>query len=174
MDPELKRELGYVGAIFVVLLALVGLMAGMSALGIDDQTRTDVQTGETDALTPAQPESVPETVTDSQQLARAVYTSLGSHIESESVYIRESGEIVVEYSTTAESSGELRTEFNRLAVAYGDVVAETDNEPQTLYLVSGRAMAVVPEPAVRRYAEGNLTKRALTKTVEITDVKRTN
>lgn len=172
MKPSTKHDLTYVGVLFTVLVLLAGLMAGLSALGLDDTTTTEVQTGETAPTTPAEDIEVPETVAESKPLAEAVKRDLGQHVTEDTVYIDDDGTIILEYTTTAASSDELETEFNRLAVAYGELLATSDHEPTTLVLVSGEVMAVVPEPAVQRYASGNLTKNALTETVEVTDVER--
>lgn len=115
--------------------------------------------------------NVPEKVAAVKPLAEEVTRKIGSRFDAR-VFITRDGELVMEYTTTAESKNELRTEFNRIASEYSGIVDDGNYDPTTLSIVTGQVQAVVPVSSLRAYLNDEINQDAFLETITVTDIER--
>lgn len=117
-------------------------------------------------------EDVPESVNKSRPLAEDFYMDIREHFDDVRVFIKQDGEIVMEYSTTADSGEQVKTEIHQIANEYAKLVKEKNYTGRTLSIVVGQVQGVVPNATVRAYAQGEINQEAFLETIGVTTVER--
>jgi len=118
-------------------------------------------------------ENAPEKVVESKPLAEDVYTRLNEFYDDPTVQIRRSGEIVVVINNpNSESPDGIEREIKQIAKEYLRVVRDGEYEGETFTVVIGQVSGVLPQPAVRAYAKGELEQDATLETLGYLPVER--
>lgn len=110
-------------------------------------------------------EEIPESVVSLKPLAEGFARRLYEHYPHSSVSIGTENNIIV--NLKIEENVDLRTEINKVAKLFADTVKEGNHEPASLDIVSGEVHAMVVEPNVRYYVNGDINQEAYLKTIEI-------
>lgn len=163
-----RRKLKVIGAFAVFTVIALLLMSTLSGpIGSNDSgqptdgTATEATQGQ--AVTPS------GAVLEAKPSAKRLHKSVSAHFDDVRVLLSQDGaEVVVEYSTDAESASELETELHQIAQLYADSV-ENESAARTLVVSVDNVQAVAPKPTVAAYVNGSINKEAYLETVEIID-----
>lgn len=162
MNSKLKAII-IVGVAFTFAAFTIGYFAaGSPSDSVDD--------GQSEKI----PESeAPEDVRSSLEIAEDVQIEMSQHFEGVTTYISSTGEIAMQYKTTADSPEGLKAELHRISNRYAQIV-DNESRARTLSIITGSVQAVATKPAVQAHVRGDINKEAYLKTIEITDVNRTS
>lgn len=114
---------------------------------------------------------VPSNVRKTREVAEEYHSELNKYYEDFRIFIRQNGEIVIEYKENVNSSEALESELYRIADLFLDVV-DDEEDARTVSVVGGRVQLILPKPPVVAYINGELERDAVHETMEITSVNR--
>jgi hypothetical protein len=108
---------------------------------------------------------VPQQVLDSKPGAVAMKEAFINEYDNQNnVSIQSDGNLVLQYSSTAQNGNQLKDEMKQVALLYADVAAENPNTGSLTIYANG-VMLTVPADSAQAHGNGNINEEAFFKTV---------
>lgn len=150
---------------FIGSLAGVSITATAGCLGGNSKSpQNETQAADEDRK-PVDPDEVTEEAKQVKDLASEFHGVMDEYYEDSRVFIKKNGEIVLEFTADAESPDAVESEIHNIIDEFIDLV-DSPEEATTLTAATSKVQGIAPEPAVKKYAKGELERDALHETVE--------
>lgn len=141
-----------------------GGVIGVSMIGGNKETANNTTSKENVT------DEAPQVVRNVQPLAATFRDHIDDYFDSVRVFITQNGEIVMQYSTTAETESALKSEMHRIAKEYATIVKE-GHQPVSLTIVTGKVQGIIPTAAIKAYVRGDINEEAYHETLQVTGIE---
>jgi len=145
---------------FLAVAAIGGVAFGVMQMGDAPAAQSQEPASET-----VNESEVPQQVIDSKPGAVALKENFSAEYEHpNNVSIKQDGNLVLQYSSTAQNGNQLKDEMRQVALLYADVAAEHP-EAGALTIHANGVVLTVPDDSAQAHGNGNIDEEAFFETV---------